>query len=213
MTCGIQKNLISYVNMAEWLFYHKNVLIIFLTIVTQSNAYLDDPYKPCNYLDTINITDGEKNNDDGSIMFEGIYYSKALYSTYDYEFLNESYHQSVAPHTRGCTCKINQSKPCVRMCCPRGQYLKNRNCIANDSVSNLYVSFLNEDRLFVEGNIFDYFNYVVGKPCYALNTEESWILLQVIYETYLKQIDFIYLQFRMEVFCWVKIMEIQKTKC
>lgn len=165
--------------MAEWRFYHKNLVIICLTIVVQSNAQLDN--EPCNYLDTINITDGEKNDGDDSIMFEGISYSKAFYAIYDYELVNELYRQSVAPHTRGCTCDINPSKSCVRMCCPRGTYLENDNCIANDSVFNLDVSFLNDEGDVIEGNIFDYFNYVVGKPCYNINPEiETWVLLQVI---------------------------------
>lgn len=159
------------------------VAVLVLAFIVKSNAYLDNLNKPCNYLDSINITDGAFNDDDGSITFEGIYYPSYLHAVYDYEFVNESYRQPVAPHVRGCTCKL---APCIRMCCPRGQYLYRTNCYANDSVSDLSVS-VSDGENFDEEKVFEIFNYVVGKPCYEITPLEpakypdtdTWVLFRV----------------------------------
>lgn len=162
------------------------ILVILLVIVAKSNAYLDNLNKPCKYLDSINITDGSFDETDESITFEDIYYAKNMYAWYDYEFVNETYRQKTADHLRGCTCKL---KPCVRMCCPRGQFLFRTSCYANDSVSDLPISVTNDEGDFVEEKIFDLFNYVVGKPCHEISAMEpekysdtdTWILFRVSY--------------------------------
>jgi len=162
--------------------FHKYLFIAIVTllvIVTKSNAYFDDLNKPCKFLDSINITDGSFDEDDDSITHDGIYYPKGYYAEYDYEFVNESYRQSVAQHWRGCTCKL---KPCVRMCCPRGQILDRTQCL-NDSVYDLPASATNDGISFTRGNIFDLFHYVVGRPCYQISPsepdiypEDTWFL-------------------------------------
>lgn len=173
--------------MENWQLMHTNffiISVIVLVSVTKSNAYLDNINKPCKYLDSINITDGIFNEDDGSVMFEGVYYPSYLHAIYDYEFVNESYRQPVAPHVRGCACKLGS---CVRMCCPRGQYLHRKDCYSNDSVSDLSLSVTRDGVNFDEERIFDIFHYVVGKPCHEINPMEpdkykdsdTWILFRV----------------------------------
>ncbi|XP_037036896.1 G-protein coupled receptor Mth2-like [Bradysia coprophila] len=168
--------------------HHETVFAILLIIVTKSNADLDNLNVPCKYLDSINITNGIRNTDDDSIMFEGISYPKTLHATYDYAFINESYRQREAPHERGCICAMDPLKPCVRMCCPRGQYLtpglNGSSCAKNENVFNMSVTVSDGER-FSEGNIFDFFNYVVGKPCAGINKmepaerqEDVWVLLK-----------------------------------
>lgn len=173
--------------MAMWQRHNKyfftTVAVVVLVFIVKSNAYLDNLNKPCKYLDSINITDGEMNEDDGSITFEGVYYPSYLHAVYDYEFVNESYRQPVAPHVRGCACKL---APCVRMCCPRGQYLYRTNCYTNDSVSDLSVSVTRDGENFEEEKVFEIFNYVVGKPCHEINPMEpskypdtdTWVLFR-----------------------------------
>ncbi|KAJ6642045.1 G-protein coupled receptor Mth2 [Pseudolycoriella hygida] len=168
------------------LFQHTNsfiFLLVLLVLVTNSVAYLDNLNKPCKYLDSINITDGVYNDDDGSIMHEGVYYPSYLHATYDYEFVNESFRQPVAPHVRGCACKLG---PCVRLCCPRGQYLYRTECFVNDSVSDLSVSVTDDGVNFEEERVFDIFRYVLGKPCHEINPMEptkykdtdTWVLFR-----------------------------------
>lgn len=169
--------------------FHKNYLFstfaILLVIAAKSTAYLDNLNKPCKYLDSINITAGEHNSDDGSITFEGVYYPSYLHAIYDYEFVNESFRQPVAPHVRGCACKLGS---CVRMCCPRGQFLFRTTCYTNDSVSDLSVSVARGDgEPPDEEKLFDIFHYVVGKPCHEINLMEpakypdtdTWTLFRV----------------------------------
>lgn len=173
--------------MAEVPIHHKHVLVILLIIVTTCNAYLDNLNKPCKYLDSINITDGIKDQETDSIMFDGINYTKKLYDIYDYEFVNESYRHQVASHIRGCTCEL---KPCVRMCCPREKYFNGTNCVANDNdtIYNLSVNVTSDGVHFSRENLLNYFNYVVGKPCHSMNPMEpalyyrydTWALFEVI---------------------------------
>lgn len=179
---------VSVPSSVEWLCHHNILFEVLLIIVNvaQSNAYLDNINVPCKSLDSLNITDGDQNINDGSITFNGIVYPKTLYGTYDYEFVNETYRQPVAPHVRGCGCDRN---PCIRMCCPRGQFLtkKDRHCVASDRVYNLSVSVF-DGRNFFERNVFEFFNYVVGIPCQSANRMnpavskkyDSWILFKVI---------------------------------
>lgn len=149
--------------------YLCTTLAIVVVLAAQSSAYLDDLNKPCKYLDSINITDGVYNEEDDSITFEGHYYASYLHAVYDYEFVNESYRQPVAPHIRGCACKLG---PCVRMCCPRGQYLFRTACYANDSVSDLTVTVSRDGESPEEVKLFDIFMYVVGKPCHEIGLLE-----------------------------------------
>ncbi len=167
-------------------FHHKNVLlIIFLTILTKSNAYLDNINMPCKSLDSLNITNGVKNADSNTIEFEGIFYPKKLYATYDYEFTNASFRQPVAKHIRGCTCSLG--KPCVRLCCPRGQHLNRRDCIPNDAPFNLSVNVFDGDNS-IKVDLFEHFNYVVGLPCFKfirldpimVQEVDSWALQKVM---------------------------------
>lgn len=172
--------------MAHWYLpkFHNYFTITLLVILKHTKAYMNE--KPCHYLDTINITDGSYNEIDGSRTFEGINYNISLYATYDYEVVEDPHRRPTIPHFRGCTCKL---KPCVRMCCPRGQYLYNKHCHANDSVLYISVPVTNDGKHFIEEEIFNIFNYVVGKPCPKIAAMEpekypdtdTWVLFRVSY--------------------------------
>lgn len=74
---------------------------------------------PCDFLDTINITDGTyfKNK---SILFNGVEFPTDLYAKVNYVILRSHVHIQVKPHIRGCLCSI---KPCLRLCCPVGTFI------------------------------------------------------------------------------------------
>lgn len=175
--------------MAHWHLpqFHKYlfVVVVILLVIVTTSAYLDNLNKPCKFLDSINITDGSYDDTDESITFDGIYYPTSLYAEYDYEFVNESYRQKTDPHIRGCTCKL---KPCIRICCPRGQFLYRSDCYTNDSIHDLDVPVTHDGEI-VEENIFEIFHYVVGKPCYQISPLEpekypdtdTWALYRVSY--------------------------------
>lgn len=166
--------------------FHNYFTVLLLVIVDHKNAYANNFHEPCHYLDSINITDGIYNKIDGSITFEGINYPISLYAPFDYELVDGSYRKTTTPHLRGCTCKL---KPCVRMCCPRGQFLYKSHCYANDTVFDVPAPVSNDGSNFVKEEIFNIFNYVIGKPCHGITAMEpeeypdtdSWILFRVRY--------------------------------
>lgn len=91
--------------------------IYILILLPNVHAYTQDNFNvPCNYLDSINITDGRRNMD-GSITFRGVRFANGDYGTFDYTFENGIKRVSTEPHIRGCPCK---HRSCVSLCCPPG---------------------------------------------------------------------------------------------
>lgn len=62
---------------------------------------------PCNVSLSVDISDGERNESDESIIKDGVTYPKGQYFEYERK-------------TMGCFCNL---KPCIRKCCPLGKYL------------------------------------------------------------------------------------------
>lgn len=85
--------------------------------------------KPCNFFDTVNITDGHHNSD-GSITYENITYTSEQYEMYDYIYKGPTVRRNVSTHIRGCIC---QQRICIRSCCSRNQHINlNTNlCVHN----------------------------------------------------------------------------------
>lgn len=73
---------------------------------------------PCEFADSINITGGTT-LPNGSVLFDGIKYSKKNFDTF-YSTLNRTKLIAVNAHLRGCPCNI---KPCLRLCCPLGSFV------------------------------------------------------------------------------------------
>lgn len=92
---------------------------------------------PCNFFDSVNITDGRKLKNQ-SIIFDGIEYPKWQYAEFDYIINNGIDRSSVHPHIRGCLCN---RKPCLRLCCPLGTFSTAKNgreeCRPNDRAREL----------------------------------------------------------------------------
>lgn len=77
---------------------------------------------PCDFQDSMNITNGILQSD-GAIIFNGTKYSKEQFAEIDYIVVNESKREAVEPHFRGCPCNV---RPCIRLCCPLGQFIDNK---------------------------------------------------------------------------------------
>lgn len=86
---------------------------------------------PCNYLETINITDGTRNSD-GSISHDGIRYSANHYKEFGYIYKNYVHKQRVPKHIRGCICLY---KMCIRSCCSNEEDFVNSTCIVEDNIN------------------------------------------------------------------------------
>ena len=109
---------------------------------------------PCSYLESIDITDGERQSD-GSIKFNNITYPKEFYAVVDfiikYDENGKPFNEKVKPYYRGCVCNKTN---CMFV------------CYTGDGAENCKASVSNEairqelDQEF-QSNI-HYFN---GKPC------------------------------------------------
>lgn len=73
---------------------------------------------PCDFQDSINITGGTVTSD-GSVVFDGVKYSKEHFGTF-YSMVNRTKLFTVNAHLRGCPCNI---KPCLRLCCKLGSFV------------------------------------------------------------------------------------------
>lgn len=73
---------------------------------------------PCDFQDSVNITGGPIKAD-GSVLFNGINYSKEQFGTF-YSSVNRTKLVAVDAHLRGCPCNM---KPCLRLCCPLGSFV------------------------------------------------------------------------------------------
>lgn len=93
---------------------------IVLTFVNWSDGFfLSTNELPCEFEDSINITDGRVLSD-GSILHNGIKYTKQQFDTVNYRLVNNGKLVKVPSHLRGCPCKV---KTCLRLCCPLGSFV------------------------------------------------------------------------------------------
>lgn len=79
------------------------------------NSAVTQSIGPCNFLDTINITNGVHQPNE-SIIYDETEYPKEQYASWNYILENEI-RRPVKTHIRGCICNL---MPCIRLCCPFG---------------------------------------------------------------------------------------------
>lgn len=125
---------------------------------------------PCDYLDSINITDGTI-QPDSSIIYNNITYPQDQYFDINYVLRNGSKtHINVhSSYRRGCLCNI---KPCVRLCCPAGvlynrvKYKCQRH--TNESANHLEHDVLDKHNDTETWVLDDHFAFVYDKPCQGM---------------------------------------------
>lgn len=83
----------------------------------------------CDFIDTVNITAGSLNHK-GNYVHNRIVYTKEFYATFDYIIDRFDGKRPVAPHIRGCICKL---KPCIRVCC-RETTESEADCVKNNDL-------------------------------------------------------------------------------
>lgn len=139
--------------------------VVYLTVNLRSGHKL-----PCDYLDSINITDG-KLQPDSSIIYNGMKFSKDQYFDVNYVLRNGTKdHVSVqTPYRRGCLCN---RKPCVRLCCPAGVFYDNVKFKCQRHTNDL-AKLLEHDVLDKHNDtenwvLNDHFAFVYDKPCQGM---------------------------------------------
>lgn len=122
---------------------------------------------PCNFLDSIDISNGilQSNN---SIIHGDIEYQEKNYGEIDYMFNDAMQPITVKPYYRGCPCQI---KSCIRLCCPHGSFVdtiefikdqqqQNINCRNHSAARNFMAEILHESNKSKALNLDEHFTYV-----------------------------------------------------
>lgn len=138
---------------------------------------------PCDFIDSINITDGIRDVL-GNIVHNNILYKPKYYRTIDYDYEDFSTKKFVNEYIRGCPCAV---RLCVRMCCPEGTVMYDYQCLSTTNKLEVLVNttLFNVQRSFevvdlTENNMY---GFLYGKPCesvYELNrADDIWSFARV----------------------------------
>ncbi|XP_053674611.1 G-protein coupled receptor Mth2-like [Anopheles nili] len=131
---------------------------------------------PCDFIDSVNITDGEK-LPNGDIRHNGVIYNSTFYRTIDYEYENYSTKKFVADYIRGCLCAV---RICVRLCCSDRQYF-DMQCKPADEPMPIVVNVSATEAIDLREH--PKYDFLYGKPCkfvYELipegNVADEWTI-------------------------------------
>ncbi|XP_059216230.1 G-protein coupled receptor Mth2 isoform X2 [Stomoxys calcitrans] len=138
---------------------------------------------PCFYFQTVDVT-GDPHFANGSYLHDGVMIPHNLIGVYNYEYKDAVTAKRVAPHLRGCICKL---KPCVNFCCPYGAMHNGSHCVNTSQDFNwprqVNMTFRNGSEKTVD--IFHQFAVVPFRPCelmFALDPrlyeDDAWTLYE-----------------------------------
>lgn len=140
---------------------------------------------PCDFLDSVNITDGTLQSD-SSIIFENISYPSDQYFNINYDLRNGSKTRinMNSTYIRGCMCKI---RPCIRLCCPEGVFYNHVNFKCenhtNDLAKNFVHDILDRDNNTESWILDDHFAFAHAKPCQGMFiADDGFDIIYVILE-------------------------------
>ncbi|XP_041769481.1 G-protein coupled receptor Mth2-like isoform X1 [Anopheles merus] len=124
---------------------------------------------PCDFIDSVNITDGERLPND-EIRHNGVIYNKTYYRVIDYDYQDFATKRYVPNYVRGCLCAV---RICVRLCCGEHEYLGKR-CTHTDDYLPILVNVSATEAVDLRNH--SLYGFLYGKPCeqvYELLPEES----------------------------------------
>ncbi|XP_035786269.1 G-protein coupled receptor Mth2-like isoform X1 [Anopheles albimanus] len=127
---------------------------------------------PCDFIDSVNITDGVRLAN-GSINHNGIVYSPTYYREIDYDYEDFATRKYVPPYIRGCLCAV---RICVRLCCRDNEHLA-IGCTKADMVFPIRANVsVNATREMIDLRESPLYGFLHGKPCaqvYELLPQDS----------------------------------------
>ncbi|XP_053686623.1 G-protein coupled receptor Mth2-like [Sabethes cyaneus] len=130
-----------------------------------SVKYITCDSLPCDFIDSVNITDGVRDSW-GNIIHNKILYRPKYYRTIDYDYEHFSQKKSVTNYIRGCPCAV---RLCVRMCCPQGYVFHRPKCVPSDEPLEVRVntSLYNTERNFEVVDLAQnhMYGFLYGEPC------------------------------------------------
>lgn len=141
------------------------LILLQLLCIGWSQAFFDE--LPCNFLDSIDISNGvlQANN---SIIYSGIEYQVENYGEINYILNDDMKPIIVKPYFRGCPCQI---KSCIRLCCPHGSFVdtieyiidqqqQNIKCRNHSAATNFIAEILHETNKSKTLNLDQHFTYL-----------------------------------------------------
>lgn len=159
---------------------HLIILIGFIALNCGSHAILASGDLPCDFLDSMNISDGVFGSNK-TIVYKSLEFPFDQYVKINYTFDNGIERTAVAPYLRGCICN---HKPCIRLCCPDGSiHVKSKQCQPNEAakIPNVYSEKnLNDDVENLEP--VRNFTFIHNYPCnrlYFIDPDSGYIITTV----------------------------------
>ena len=158
------------------------VRLILLAVSSAQNVNLAEPALPCDFYQSVNITDGFKHGN-GSISYNGQMFPSGSYGYTDKIVLYDRMEEEVEEHIRGCICGLENSKPCVPFCCPEN-YLKFKSSVFCEKYNHKLIVNSTNDELYSEVDVIKDYTPILQK-CFSYNYNlradegHSWKLLKV----------------------------------
>lgn len=153
------------------------ISIIGLSSIKWSDAFLLSHDLPCDFLDSINITEGIRQSDK-SIIYNNMTFHQDQYAKINYKLENGTARVAVDPYIRGCVCI---DKPCIRLCCPYGTFVEGRNCRSHDAAKNFDAEILDANDKPENVILDDLFAYVDDRPCNKFFVAKEYHIKHVIF--------------------------------
>lgn len=107
--------------------YPTRLLLIVSVFLKLCSAFLIRAELPCDFHDSINITDGIHHLN-GSIFFKGLEFTPDQYIRTNHILTKSMERIRVEHYTRGCICNV---RPCYRLCCLHGSFVDDMSSVAD----------------------------------------------------------------------------------
>lgn len=167
------------------LFYENSIksgwLLILIGLFSSNsiNAYEPSHVLPCDYADSINITNGVLHPNKSYVLF-GMEFPEDHYAKIDYTVVEEKTIPQL-PYIRGCLCNV---KKCIRFCCPYGSYLELKNtagiCRRHGSARNINGEIVGENNKTQRIKFHEHFAVLHKYPCQDLHlTNDQFVITHV----------------------------------
>lgn len=157
-------------NKLHWL----NILIAIHCLGVLNAASTFDPINilPCDYNDSLNITNGILQSNKSYIL-NGVEYPEGHYAKINYTIFDKKIIPQ-KPYIRGCICNV---KNCIRFCCPFGTYLELKNhvgkCSRHEAAKNIQGDILHQNNETKRIKYHDHFAILHAYPCKNFNMQDE----------------------------------------
>lgn len=133
---------------------------------------------PCHFFESVNITSGSFQYENGSISHNVLIFDNGTYGYTDKIYLNDYTIQSVEEHLRGCVCGLKTLKPCLPFCCPENFIKKGKSSICEPFKHEPILNSSNT-RNSRKIDILNNFKIIQGRECDDFEQNSAWELQEV----------------------------------